>query len=135
MLRIMLPLSHRLPTQDVSRVMRHGKRVHGKMMTIVTRLRSDEVTKLKNLETSKPRSLETGAPRFAFVTGVKVSKKAVERNRVKRLLRESVHHLLPSLASGYDVVIVAKRELVGKTQNEVEMNLREALLKERMFLE
>jgi ribonuclease P protein component len=39
----------------------------------------------------------------------KVSKKAVERNRVVRWARESVRGLLPALSGVYDVVVYTQR--------------------------
>ncbi|MBN1180477.1 MAG: ribonuclease P protein component [Anaerolineae bacterium] len=49
--------------------------------------------------------------------------KAVERNRAKRLLREAARHLYPSLSPGWDVVLVARREIVSAKEPQV----REAL--------
>lgn len=46
------------------------------------------------------------SPRFAFVVSTKVSKKAVTRNRIKRVLREVVKLSLKSFKSGDYVVMV-----------------------------
>ena len=56
------------------------------------------------------RALRTGKPvsRFAFVVSNKVSKRATERNRLRRQLREIVRHWLPTVASGYDVVVTVQ---------------------------
>ena len=43
--------------------------------------------------------------RFAVVAGVKVSKKAVVRNRLKRQVRAIVHEVLGEITPGYDVLL------------------------------
>jgi len=45
--------------------------------------------------------------RFGFVVGKKFGQ-ATERNRIKRLFRESIQHNLGQILSGYDVVIQIK---------------------------
>jgi ribonuclease P protein component len=48
----------------------------------------------------------SGPARLTVVTSTKVSKKAVVRNRVKRIVREAVRSLLPQLQSGEYVIIM-----------------------------
>ncbi len=55
-------------------------------------------------------------PRLGMVIGKKSVKLSVERNRLKRQIRESFRHNLELLA-GWDIVIVAKRGL-GDLENE-----------------
>lgn len=45
--------------------------------------------------------------RFGFIVSLVVSKKAVERNKLRRQLHEIVREVFPSLSSGYDCVIRA----------------------------
>jgi ribonuclease P protein component len=52
--------------------------------------------------------------RVGIVAG-KTTGGAVERNRAKRLLREAIRPLLPSLASGWDLVLIARPALVTST--------------------
>ncbi len=51
--------------------------------------------------------------RFGFITSKRLGN-AVTRNRVRRQLREVIRHLQPHLRIGYDVVIVARRNIVGQ---------------------
>ena len=44
---------------------------------------------------------------------------AVKRNRAKRLLREAVRTLIPSLASGWDLLLIARPALVTASLFEV----------------
>lgn len=49
------------------------------------------------------------------VTAGKTTGSAVHRNRAKRLLRETVRPLLPSIASGWDLILIARPALVTAT--------------------
>lgn len=48
------------------------------------------------------------ARRFAIVVSAKVSKKAVERNRIKRVMRELIHERLKKFPAGADYLIVIR---------------------------
>lgn len=50
---------------------------------------------------------ETGATRAVVVVSTKVSKKAVERNTVKRRLSEIIRRALPRLREGVDMFVLA----------------------------
>ena len=63
-----------------------------------------------------PNGLEFS--RFGIIVSKKVGKKAVVRNRVKRLLREVVR--LTPIQPGWDVVIVARRQAAEAGYREVE---------------
>jgi ribonuclease P protein component len=49
---------------------------------------------------------------------------AVYRNRAKRLLREAMRPLIPKIASGFDLILIARPALVSATLEET----RQALL-------
>jgi ribonuclease P protein component len=49
---------------------------------------------------------------------------AVYRNRAKRLLREAMRSLIPNIASGFDLILIARPGLVSATLEET----RQALL-------
>ena len=63
--------------------------------------------------------------------GLKVGKKiakAVKRNRVRRLLKESYRLMETDIKSGYDIVIVAKSDcLSADTYHEVSAEMHELL--------
>jgi len=50
-----------------------------------------------------------GETRIGFVVGIKYSKKAVERNMVKRQLRESFQLNLKKIKKGFDVVVMLRK--------------------------
>lgn len=60
--------------------------------------------------------------RFAFVVGTKISKKAVERNKIKRRLSGAVQMLLPKIKPG-DYIIYAKKEILGKEREGIKNEL------------
>jgi len=62
--------------------------------------------------------------RIGFSIGIKFSKKAVERNRIKRQLRGIVRKNIENLKKGFDVVImVKKKEKSQFTSSELKEDL------------
>jgi len=73
--------------------------------------------------------------RFAVIIGTKVSKNAVDRNRIRRKIREVIRVHISEIACGYDVGILVRPEAVKKTKQEIETAVvqvlkRSSLLKE-----
>jgi ribonuclease P protein component len=72
---------------------------------------------------------EDGPSRFGFVVSTKVTKSAVQRNRIKRALREAVRYEISYLKQGYDVVFLAKksalRQLTESLMRETKGFLKE----------
>lgn len=63
----------------------------------------DAVAGLKYVANGRPDN------RITVVVGTKVSKLAVDRNRVKRQYREIIRLMLPNLKTGYDMVILVSK--------------------------
>lgn len=78
-----------------------------------------------------PNQLEDN--RFGIVVSRKVSKKAVTRNLIKRRLRAMIKQYLPSLKSGYDVILTARYSILGKSYREIENNLRNLFQRSQLF--
>lgn len=106
----MLSRPHRLSKErDVKRVSSQGRPVFGPNLTI--------------------RVLQNRASclRATVVAGLKVSKRATIRNRVKRLVREALRRHLVSLRPDVDLVIYAKPSAVGKSYRQLAEELGRAL--------
>ena len=71
--------------------------------------------------------------RFAIVVSTKVSKKATQRNTVKRRLSELLRQALNKIKPGYDLVIIASPAIIEKgrviTSGEIKKILDFALHK------
>lgn len=61
--------------------------------------------------------------------------KAVVRNRVKRLMRESYRLSEPELKCGYDIVIVARSRAAGKDYAQISKDVRYAFRKLELLKE
>ncbi|MDB5074051.1 MAG: ribonuclease protein component [Chloroflexi bacterium] len=70
--------------------------------------------------------------RVGFTVSKRVGK-AHTRNRVKRVLREVVRAYLPSIPTGYDIVIISRPSLVGKSSSAVDEVVRRQLTNARLL--
>ena len=64
----------------------------------------------------------TDKARFGFVVSKKIDKRAVVRNKTKRVLREAAKALIDRVL-GKDIIIIAKKELSSKEKEEVKKEL------------
>ena len=95
---------------DFQQAYEHGARVHGRYSTLFI----------------LPNKLDVGR------LGIAATKKlggAVQRNRAKRLIREVFRH--NKIASGFDVVVVPKRDLLQASLTVPEADYR-SLLERRL---
>lgn len=76
---------------------------------------------------------EMDQPRIAIAAGRSIGK-AVHRNKAKRLLREIMRPLIHQLASGWDIILLARKPMTSASFSEirsaVEMLLQQAKLLE-----
>jgi ribonuclease P protein component len=103
-------------TRDLQRVYRLGKPVHSSALVIKF--------------VAAPAGASAAQSQVAFVVSKKVSKKAVLRNRVKRVLREKVRLNLSRQKPGKYLVIV-KPQAANMTAAELRAQISHALSKIR----
>lgn len=65
--------------------------------------------------------------KFGFIVSTKIAKDAVDRNRFKRTMSESVRTSLSSLRAGYNVVFLAKQSIVKTPTDSVMKEVKKAL--------
>jgi ribonuclease P protein component len=113
----MLPKQHRLPLRkELKRVQKSGKLFQGRLFTLLLAKGDDR----------KPA-------RFGFIISSKIHKKAVRRNRVRRLLAESIKDLLPTIRDGFDGVFLVKKGIVGKELSEVKNEVRQVFFNAKLL--
>lgn len=95
----MLPKPNRLPSFEIKSVMRRGRSISSDWLQLIFRRREEREI---NFATTSPS-------RFAVIVPMSVDKRATARNRIRRLVRESVRLLLPKIASGWDGVFMMKK--------------------------
>lgn len=107
--------------KDFEIVFREGRFVNGRLLQ----------AKVWAIEPEKypRRAYMRGDLLIGFVVGTKVSKRAVDRNRMKRQMREVVRLLLKDkkIKSGFVIAIIAKRDMLGKEYTEIEQSLLSVL--------
>ena len=117
----MLPKANRLRrNQDFSKIYKRGNRYLGKDL-VLRALRRQE----------KPEVWNAILPtRVGISIGKKVSKHAVERNRLKRLIRAAMGELLPKVKPGWDLAIVVKPTATKCNYRQILQQLKELLARE-----
>ena len=65
--------------------------------------------------------------RFGFVVSTKIAKDAVDRNRFRRAMSESVRMSATDLKSGFDAVFLAKPSIVRAPTSDIMKEVKNAL--------
>ncbi len=108
-------------SEDFKRVRRSGKSYAHPLVVLIVQVheaRSVTAPDISGEGPADPPHLRVG------VTAGRTVGTAVYRNRAKRLLREAMRPLLPNIASGLDLILIARPGLVSATLEET----RQALL-------
>lgn len=76
-------------------------------------------------------SLETN--RFGIILGKKVSKRAVDRNRIKRQIREAIKKQLKTLKRGNDILILTLPGLIDAKNEDIESSIIKHFKKLKLY--
>lgn len=82
---------------------------------------------------AKVKNKKNGNTRFAFAVSKKISKKAVDRNYVKRQLREITRELLPSVKDGYDVMVMTLPGVQSLNYHNLQKTLKKLYKKAQLL--
>lgn len=77
---------------------------------------------------------EVDRPRFGIAAGRSLGK-AVQRNRAKRLLRESLRPLIPRISPGWDLLLMARGPMAGADYPQIQAALADLLERARLLSE
>lgn len=105
----MLPSKNRLSRVEINSLKKRARVVQGLYFGVLF-----EENKLQ------------GMPRFGFIVSRKISKKAVERNLIRRRMKEAAKALLVKFPPG-SYVFLAKQSVLGKTAQEIRQELKSVI--------
>ena len=129
----MLKLINRLKKiRDFNLLMKHGRWAGANFLTA-------KYTKLEQVQEYFPKKEDSdifkNQLRIAFTVGLKANKSAVKRNRLKRQMREVVRLLIKDnkIKSGYYIMIVAKKDALEKSYEDIEKEIKLLLKKMKVL--
>jgi len=113
----MLPRPNRLPGYRTSQVLSSKTTLHSPFFG------------LKVSPSDQPLT------RIGFIISSKIAKRAVDRNRLKRLLRKAIRPHLQNLKPKHDLLFLAKHPLKTKTLDQIKPHILTALKKAKLLNE
>ena len=109
-------------SEDFKRVRRLGKSYAHPLMVLVVQVNDES----KGVGSSAS-NVRVG------VAAARTVGTAVKRNRAKRLLRAALQTILPTLAPGWDLVLIARPPLADSTLNETRQALVSLLQRSKLI--
>ncbi|HWY79708.1 MAG TPA: ribonuclease P protein component [Candidatus Sulfotelmatobacter sp.] len=72
--------------------------------------------------------------RFAFIVRKTVDKRAVTRNRIRRVFRSCIEELLKRITPGYDMLFFLEKGIIDKQQEDLCQELQVFLQQKQVLL-
>ena len=69
--------------------------------------------------TLRIKNNKLGNSRFGFIVSKKIDKRAVVRNRIKRLIRSCIEKKLDDVIAGWDALFVIKKEIKDMSGDKI----------------
>ena len=107
---------------DFQRVRQQGRSITSRLLILAW---------LPTSQTGSPN--EVGRQRIGFVVSKRISKLAIERNYIKRLLSEAMRRALPELPSGWDIVLSARDQVTTTDLHMLEQDIVTLLQRARLL--
>ena len=125
----MLPKQYRLPLRtEFKRIKKEGKLFPGRFFSLLV---SHQPQAIPRTEPRGEASYQP--PRLAFIISKKIHKKAIKRNRVRRLLVEAVRGILPKIKPGFDFVFLVKKTILEKKLSEIKNEVEKFFDNEKIY--
>lgn len=111
----MIGKQYRINKQETEKIFRQGKIFRGSFLLLRV----------------KKNSLRCS--RFTAIVPMKVSKKAVIRNRFKRCIREILRKEILLIKKGWDIIFLALPSILEKNYSDMENEMKQVLQKAGLF--
>jgi len=111
----MLPQINRLKRSDFSSLRRVKPAFFGKYFSLIV------------------STDETKGKRLGFVISSKISKKAVERNRTKRILSKITRKYIEKTDTDFFALFLVKKEIVGERESKLESEVEKSFKKAKLI--
>lgn len=72
--------------------------------------------------------------RFGFIVSKRIDKRATKRNRIRRLLANSIETRIAEIVYGKDILFIARKDIVGATSEEIRESVVTMLKKANIIL-
>jgi ribonuclease P protein component len=129
----MLPKDNRLAkVRDFNLLLKQGRWINGRFLDI-------KILELEKAARFLPKKIDANnfikQLRLAITVGLKVSKSAVKRNRLKRQVGEALGLLLKGgrIKMGFYLLVVARKEALEKNYAEISQEIELLLKKGRLI--